>query len=101
MSNIVDIRPDRILRELREHGSLPRACSAAHITAPVLKDLLIDYPKFAISLAECMKESAEEAVLLTQAKKYKTLKARYTLAKELLDKQTADLIREARNAAFS
>lgn len=101
MSNVVDIRPDRILRELRNHGNLPRACSAAHVTAPVLKDLLLDYPKFASSLAECRRECAEEAVLLVQAKKYESLKTRYTFAKEILDKQTADMIREARNAALS
>lgn len=99
MSNVVDLRPDLVLRELREHGSLPRACLLARVTAQVLKELLTDYPKFATSMVECMREFAEEKVLKTQAEKYKTLTSNYNSTKRALDAETDRLVKEARDAA--
>ena len=101
MSNVIDIRPDRILREIRDHGSLPIACSKANVTASTLKELLEDYPKFAYSLAECMREFYEDRILRNQAEKYKTLDENYSAAKRALAVETIRLVKEARDAALS
>ncbi len=101
MSNVVDLRTNLILREVREHGTLAKACAATKVTAPILKDLLSEYPGFALSIAECMMEFAEERVLKSQAKKYALLNAGIALSKKSLDAETARLVREARNAVLS
>ena len=60
MSDLIDIRPQRILTEVREHGDLEKAFTSSGMTADEVGDLLVISPNFGVAVIECCLEHAEE-----------------------------------------
>ena len=81
VSNIIDIRPDRFLREMRDHGDWNKACQNAGMSITELNNLCRANIKFDRAFVECHLEYLEE---LTQAGMRKRLEAARTLAYEQL-----------------
>lgn len=72
MGDVVDVRPDRFLREMREHGDWNKACQASGMTIIELNDLCRSNIKFDRAFIECHLEYLEEK---SQAEMQKRLKA--------------------------
>ena len=62
MTNLVDLRPDRFLRELRDKPDIHLAAKAAGINHDELCDLL-STKKFYTAAIECIRENREEEIL--------------------------------------
>ena len=77
MGDVVDVRPDRFLREMREHGDWNKACQASGMTIIELNDLCRSNIKFDRAFIECHLEYLEEK---SQAEMQKRLKAARTYA---------------------
>jgi len=82
MGDVVDVRPDRFLREMREHGDWNKACQRSGMTIAELNDLCRSNIKFDRSFVECHLEFLEE---FAQAEMRKRLAAARTLAYEQLE----------------
>ena len=63
MNQVVDIRPDRLLRELRETGSLEIAAEKAGMSMDEVTGLMAQNRKFDLSCIECFLEYNEEQVI--------------------------------------
>lgn len=63
MGDIVDVRPDRFLREMREHGEVNKACTNSGLALADLEALCIANRKFDISQVECYLEHLEDTLL--------------------------------------
>jgi len=79
---VVDIRPDRFLREMREHGDWNKACQLSGMTISELNDLCRSNIKFDRAFVECHLEFLEE---LAQADMRKRVDAARTLAYRQLE----------------
>jgi hypothetical protein len=90
MGGIIDIRPDRFLREMREHGDWNKACQVSGMSIKELNDLCRSNIKFDRSFVECHLEFLEEQA---QAEMQRRLQAARTLAY----KQLAERHPEASN----
>ena len=77
VSNIIDIRPDRFLREMRDHGDWNKACQNAGMTIPELNELCRADIKFDRAFIECHLEYLEDKA---HADTRKRIKAGRTLA---------------------
>ena len=77
MGDVIDVRPDRLLREMREHGDWEKACRLAGMTMKELNDLCRSNIEFDRAFIECHLEYLEEK---SQAEMQKRLKAAHTLA---------------------
>lgn len=60
MGEVIDVRPDRFLRELREGKNIADAAEAAGMTLVELNDLVANIPSFALAARESIAEHAEE-----------------------------------------
>ena len=69
MGDVVDVRPDRLLREMREHGNQNRACQASGMTETEFDDLCRSNLKFDRAQVECQLEYFEDH-LTTWMRKY-------------------------------
>lgn len=63
MGDVVDVRPDRFLREMRDHGNVDTACKNAGMLRADLEDLCRVNPKFDRAQIECYLEFMEDAVM--------------------------------------
>ena len=88
MGDVVDVRPDRFLREMREHGDWGVACWASGMTIKELNDLCRSNIKFDRAFVECHLEYLEEQA---QAEMQKRLKAARTLAYRHLKERHPDV----------
>jgi hypothetical protein len=61
MGDVVDVRPDRFLRELREHGNVHRAAENAGLTIAEVEAMCRASIKFDRAQIECHLEYLEEA----------------------------------------
>ncbi len=77
MGDVIDVRPDRLLREMREHGEPNTACQKAGMTMKELNDLCRADIKFDRAFIECHLEYLEDKA---QANTRKRIKAGRTLA---------------------
>lgn len=82
MGDVIDVRPDRFLREMRDHGDWNKACQKSGMTITELNNLCRSNIKFDRSFVECHLEFQEEKVL---AEMRKRIKAARTLAYEQLE----------------
>lgn len=62
MGDVVDVRPDRFLHEMREHGDWAKACEKAGFTLDEAERLCLDNPKFDFAQVECHLEQIEESL---------------------------------------
>ena len=69
MGEIVDVRPDRFLREMREHGSVDTACGNAGMLRADLEDLCRVNAKFDHAQVECYLEFMEDAMMAETQKR--------------------------------
>jgi len=65
---VIDLRPDRFLREMREHGSLSRACENSGISVAEFNDLCASNIKFDRAQVECFLQYMEDEIM-TEARK--------------------------------
>ena len=82
MGDVVDVRPDRFLREMREHGDWNEACQRSGMTLAELNDLCRSNIKFDRSFVECHLEYLEEKA---QAEMHRRLVAARTFAYKRLE----------------
>ena len=82
MGDVIDVRPDRFLREMREHGDWNKACHNSGMSIKELNDLCRLNIKFDRSFVECHLEYLEE---LAQAE----MRKRFEAARALAYKQLA------------
>ena len=68
MGDVVDVRPNRFLREMREHGSVDLACKTAGLPRADLEDLCRRSPKFDLTQLEAYLEFVEDA-MMTETRK--------------------------------
>ena len=86
MGDVIDVRPDRFLREMRDHGDWTKACQASGMNIKELNDLCRSSIKFDRSFVECHLEFLEEKA---QAGMQKRLKAARVLAYKQLEARHA------------
>ena len=65
---VIDLRPDRFLRELREHGSLGKACINSGISIVEFNDLCKSNIKFDRAQVECFLQHFEDTVMAVARK---------------------------------
>jgi hypothetical protein len=68
MGDVIDVRPDRFLREMREHGNVDKACKASGMPRAELDDLCRVNAKFDLAQVEAHLEHIEE-VIMAEARK--------------------------------
>ena len=96
---LIDLRPDRFLKEIRDHGDTVQACTAAGFSPEELEELLQSVPKLRFTAHECLLQYAEEQVLEQQAKKRERIDSVYKFIVKNLDKKTASLIQDVRSGS--
>lgn len=69
MGDVVDIRPDRFLREMREHGNADMACKAAGLPQAELEDLCRVNAQFDHAQVECYLEFMEDVMMAETRKR--------------------------------
>lgn len=60
MGDVIDARPDRFLREMRDHGTWAKACELSGLSPFEAKRLCTENPKFDLAQVECLLEFSEE-----------------------------------------
>lgn len=60
MGEVIDARPDRFLREMREHGEWAKACENAGFTLYEMEQLCTENAQFDLTQVECQLEYSEE-----------------------------------------
>lgn len=73
-SNVVDLRPDRFLRAMRESGDFAGAAECAGFTVPDAEELCRDTPKFDLAVIECHLEFLEEQLEAQKQEKLRKLR---------------------------
>ena len=63
-ADVVDMRPDRFLRAMRDTGNWAKACEAAGLTSEEVSKLC-ENPKFDLASVECQLEYHEEQIIET------------------------------------
>jgi len=64
---VIDLRPDRFLREMRDHGDLARACRNSGMSYTEFNDLCKSNIKFDRAQVECFLQYRED-VIMTEAR---------------------------------
>ena len=72
MGDVVDVRPERLLREMREHGDFNKACQASGMSIAELNTLCRTNIKFDRSFVECHLEFLEDKALTDMRKRIQT-----------------------------
>lgn len=62
MSNIIDVRPDRYLREMREHGDTAKALAASGMSRAEFDSICTSNIKFDRAQVECHLEYIEDQI---------------------------------------
>jgi hypothetical protein len=62
-ADVIDVRPDRFLRALRETGAWEEACTQSGLTIDEVKQMCVDNKKFDLAQTECHLEHVEESLL--------------------------------------
>lgn len=65
---VIDLRPDRFLRELREHGSLGKACINSGMSIAEFNDLCKSNIKFDRAQVECFLQHIEDKIMAVARK---------------------------------
>ena len=65
---VIDLRPDRFLREMREHGSLSRACENSGMSHAEFEDLCKSNIKFDRAQVECFLQHIEDKIMAVARK---------------------------------
>ena len=63
MGELIDVRPDRFLRAMRETGDWTEACKQAGMTDAEVESLCAKNPKFDLAQVECQLEFIEDRLL--------------------------------------
>ncbi len=85
MGDVVDVRPDRFLREMRDHGDVVKALAASGMSRVEFDTLCSDNLKFDHAQVECQLEFFEDEIQtrvrkllkVTRAAAHALLKARH------------------------
>ena len=67
MDNVVDVRPDRFLRAMRDTGSWPDAAKASGLSAQDVEQICRDNSKYDLAVIEAHMEWLEDRIM-TQAR---------------------------------
>ncbi len=94
---VIDIRPERLLREVRDHGDFDVAMKNAGMTEQETNQLLANSPKFSISVRECIYEYHEEKILAKYAEAKKAVVDASASLLKSLDDAIAAAIKEIRS----
>lgn len=89
---VVDIRPDRYLREVREHGDLGEAARKAGLTADELNELL-SLPKYYRAVVECVRERREEQLIIARDEAIAQVRVNYNAKITELNARAETLLR--------
>ena len=65
---VIDLRPDRFLREMRDHGSLVKACMNSGMSHAEFQDLCQSNLSFDRAQVDCYLEHTEDEIM-TEARK--------------------------------
>ncbi len=95
--DIIDIRPEFFLKQIREHGDIKIAMEKAGLSEPEMDDLLLDHPKFSRTVVECICEYHEDNILTQCASAKKTIKDFCDRINKTLDDTSAAAIKEIRD----
>jgi hypothetical protein len=71
MGDVVDVRPDRFLREMREHGDWNKACQTSGMTVAELNTLCRENIKFDRAFVECHLQYLEDTTMAAARKRVK------------------------------
>ena len=71
--NVVDLRPDRFLRAMRETGCWADAAKAAGMSTEEVEQTCAENPKFELSAIECQLEFIDEQLIRTCEKEIEKL----------------------------
>lgn len=83
-STVVDMRPDRFLRAMRDTGDWIASAEAAHLRLQDVEQLCKENPKFDLAVVECQLEYHEEKIIeATEAAFDKARADRVTKIREL------------------
>lgn len=63
MGDVVDARPDRFLRAMRDHGQWHKACEESGMTSSEVEGLCADNPQFDLAQIECQLEFIEDSLI--------------------------------------
>jgi hypothetical protein len=63
MGEVIDTRPDRFLREMRETGKWAEACDRSGMSNAEAEALCQSNPKFDLAQVECQLENHEEQLI--------------------------------------
>lgn len=74
MGDVIDVRPDRLLREMREHGDWNTACQNSGMTMTELNALCRSDIKFDRAFVECHLEFLEEKAQAEMRKRLKVVR---------------------------
>lgn len=66
---VIDLRPDRFLREMREHGSTDQACMNSGMSYAEFEDLCKSNIKFDRAQVECFLEHIEDKIMTVARKR--------------------------------
>ncbi len=89
---VVDIRPDRYLREVREHGDMGEAARKAGLTADELNELL-QLPKYYRAIIECVRERREEQLIIARDEAIAQIRTDYNTRITELNARAETLLR--------
>ncbi len=87
-ADVIDMRPDRFLRAIRDKGDWATACEAAGFTLDEVEDLCRVNPKFDLAQVECQLEYHEEQIIAA-------MEAAITAARHNRETRIADLRRSS------
>ena len=65
---VIDLRPDRFLREMRKHGSLAQACMNSGMSHAEFSDLCKSNIKFDRAQVECFLQHIEDEIMAVARK---------------------------------
>lgn len=90
-AEVVDVRPDRFLRAMRDTGDWAKACEQAKLSTEEAEKLCSDNPKFDLASVECQLEFIEDQMVQqTEAAIALTRQKRDAKLAELRDKAMTD-----------
>ncbi len=75
MGEVIDARPDRFLREIREHGDWVRAIDRAGMASEEIESLCASNRGFDLAVVECQLQYVEETLTGTVEKAIADLRA--------------------------
>ena len=63
MGDIIDARPDRFLRAMRETGDWDKACEQSGMTTAEIEEICRENSKYDLAIIECQLEFVEEQMI--------------------------------------